>query len=65
MITASNAMTRLKLLDLIQDNAELITLPDAVAILSGRLHRYNDYIKVVDAWNIFFQVLVDCNMPID
>jgi hypothetical protein len=56
-------MTRLELLHLIQDNQELLTLPDAVALLAGRLHESNDYINTRRAWEQFFQVLVNANQP--
>ena len=41
-------MTRLELLHLIQDKAELLTLPDAFALLSGRLPRSDKVRRAAD-----------------
>jgi hypothetical protein len=50
-------MTRLELLHLIQDNHDLLTFNDAVALLAGRIPRVHNSTKVSRAWETFFQVL--------
>jgi hypothetical protein len=59
--TTPKVITRLELLHLIQDNAELLTLSDAVSLLAGRLGRARNYLKVMQSWDEFTQVLSDSN----
>ena len=48
-------MTRLELLHLIQDNADLLTLPDTFALLSGRLPRSDKVRKA--AYSLYLELV--------
>jgi hypothetical protein len=48
-------MKRLELLHLIQDNADLLTLPDAFVLLSGRLPRSDKVRRAADC--LYFELV--------
>ena len=50
-------MTRLELLHLIQDNADLLTLPDAFSLLSGRLPDSVEVRKA--AYSLYLELVTD------